>query len=271
MTPAFADPAREAKEHFQLASAAHKAGRFRDALKELMLAYALEPRPELLYAIAQVHVKLGECPQAISFYERFLASNPKAEHASRANAAITICKTNPPPPEAQQANPDKPREDLGPTREEHLRKAAEADALAASERRKTEEARLAAERDRENEKRYNRHPARTWAFVGMGLGAGSAIAGGVFALSARNAQSAFTDAGCGDRDSVLSAEQVATCRSDADRGERNALLGNILLGAGGAVFVTSLLVLVLDPGNVERPDPPRVGITPNSITYTARW
>ena len=270
-TPAFADSATEAKQHFELASVAHKAGRFRDALNELMLAYALEPKPELLYAIAQVHVKLGECPQAITFYERFLASNPKPEHAARANAAINICKTNPPPAEAQQADPAKPREDLGPTREEHLRKAAEADALAASERRKTEEARLAAERERENEKLYNRHPARMWALVGMGVGAGAAITGGVFGVSARNAQSSFNDAGCGERDAVLTSDQVDSCRGYAERGERNALLGNILMGAGGAVLATSVLILVLDPGNLERPEAPRVGITPHSITFTARW
>jgi tetratricopeptide (TPR) repeat protein len=270
-TTAFADSTTEAKQHFELASAAHKAGKFRDALNELMLAYALDPKPELLYAIAQVHVKLGECPQAITFYERFLASNPKPEFAARANAAINICKTNPPPAEAQVADPAKPREELGPTREEHLRKAAEADALAATERRKAEEARLAAERERENEKLYNRHPARLWALVGVGVGAGAAITGGVFGLSARSAQSAFDDAGCGQRDAVLTPDQVATCRSDAERGERNALLGNILVGAGGAVLVTSVIILVLDPGNLERPEAPRVGITPHSITFTARW
>jgi tetratricopeptide (TPR) repeat protein len=269
---AFADPAAEAKQHFEAASAAHKAGNFRKALEELMLSYALEPKPELLYAIAQVHVKLGECPQAITFYQRFLASNPKPEHAKRAQEAIHICKTAPPPPEKQApAEPEKPREDLGPTREEHLRKAAEADALAASERRKAEEARLAAEREREQEKRYNKHPARVWALVGMGVGAGTAIAGGVFAFKSRSAQTSFRDAGCGDRDTVLSAMDLVTCGGYADEGESNALLGNILMGAGGAVFVGSLILLIADPGNVERPDAPRVSITPRSITYTVRW
>lgn len=270
-TPVHADPAAESKQHFDLASAAHKEGRFRDALNELMLAYALDSRPELLYAIAQVHVKLGECAQAISFYERFLASNPKPEHAKRAQEAIAICKTSPPPPEATQADPAKPREDLGPTREEHLRKAAEADAVAAQERRKTEEVRIAAQRERDQEQRYNKHPARLWSFVGMGVGAAAIVGGGVFGLSARSAQTSFTDAGCGDRGAVLSADQVDSCRSDAETGERNALLGNVLLGAGGAVFATSLIILFVDPGNVERSDAPRVSVTPRSILFTARW
>lgn len=217
-----------------------------------------------------MHVKLGECPQAISFYERFLGSKPKPEQAKRAQEAITICKTNAPPPEPAKPDPAKPREELGPTREENLRKAAEADALAASERRKTEEARLAAERERDQDKHYDKHPARTWAYVGTGVGAGLAVTGGVFGFLARNAQASFADAGCGDRGTVLSADQVQTCRDDAETGERNALLGNILIGAGGAVLATALILLVVDPGNVERPDAPRVSVT-RSITFTARF
>lgn len=271
--PAAADPKAEATQHFERASVAHEEGRFRDALRELTLAYALDPRPELLYAIAQVHVKLGECPQAISFYQRFIASKPKPEHAARARQAITVCKTNPPPPEVPEANPSTPREELGPTREEHLRKAAEAEAIAAAERRKAEEARLAAEREREREKLYDRHPARLWSLIGAGVGTGGVIAGGMFGLSARSAQSSFSDAGCGEREAVLSAAQVAACRADAERGERNALLGNVLMGAGGAVLLASVLVFVIDPGNVERPQtaPARVTVTPSSITFTARW
>src|SRR5262245_1184185 len=196
---AYADSKSDAKQHFEAASAAHKAGKFRDALTELMTAYALDPKPELLYAIAQVHVKLGQCPQAITFYERFLAGNPKPEHAARARKAIDVCKTNPPPPEPEQADPSRPREDLGPSPEENVRKAKEAEATAATELRKAEDARIAADREREQEKRYDRHPARKWAYVVGGLGVAGAAAGAYFAVQARSAQTSFSDAGCGDR------------------------------------------------------------------------
>jgi hypothetical protein len=237
-----------------------------------MTAYALDPRPELLYAIAQVHVKLGECPQAITFYERFIASNPKPEHVARARQAIEVCKTNPPPPEAAQVDPAKPREDLGPSPEEHLRKAKEAEAAAATELRKAEEARIAAEREREHEKLYDRHPARKWAYVIGGAGLAGVAAGAYFAVSSRSAQTAFSDAGCGDRLQVLPADQVAQCQSDAERGERNALFANVGVGVGGALVVTSVLVFVLDPGNVERPTMgPRVSVTPTSIHLAVVW
>src|SRR5262249_38422468 len=53
---------------------------------------------ELLYAIGQIHVKLGECAKAITFYERFLATHPKQQQADAATEAITVCKQHPPEP-----------------------------------------------------------------------------------------------------------------------------------------------------------------------------
>lgn len=272
--PALADPKADSKEHFDRASAAHKEGRFAEALTELMTAYALDPRPELLYAIGQIHVKLGQCPQAITFYERFIASHPKPEHASRAAKAIEVCKTNPPPAEAPQAaDPAKPREDLGLAATENLRKAKEAEAITAIERRKAEEVRIAAERERERDKQYDRHPARKWAFVGGGVGLAAVIAGSVFAVSARNAQSDFDNAGCGVRTQRLSSDALDACDEALDRGEQRATLANIFLGAGAAVLATSVLVFVIDPGNVERPDraPALVTVSPGSVQLTVRW
>lgn len=269
---ASADSKADSQQHFVLASAAHKEGRFRDAVRELMTAYAFDPRPELLYAIGQVHVKLGECPQAITFYQRFLESKPKPEQALRAQKAIQICETNPPPAEPEQADPARPREELGPTKEEHLRKAAEAEAVVAIENRKTEEARLDAERERERERLYDLHPARKWAYTGVAIGVASLAVGGYFGMSSRGAQTAFTDAGCGERDQVLSPDQVAACRDDAERGERDALRGNVLMAVGAGVLVTSLLVFVLDPGNLERTQPaPRISLTAGSIHFTASF
>ena len=94
---AFGDPKAEAKEHIERATALHHDGHYAEALDELKTAYTLDPQPELLYGIAQIHVKLGQCPQAITFYERFLTSDPKPGPAGAARQAIEICKSNPPP------------------------------------------------------------------------------------------------------------------------------------------------------------------------------
>lgn len=87
-----ADAKKEAKQHLDKAGAAHKAGRYDEARKELEIAYTLDPQPALLYAIGQVHVMQGQCPRAITFYERFIASNPSREQAAKASEAIETCR-----------------------------------------------------------------------------------------------------------------------------------------------------------------------------------
>ena len=45
-----------------------------------------------------------------------------------------------------------------------------------------------------------------------------------------------------------------------------------MIGAGGSVVVASLLVYILDPGNIERPrERPNVSITPTSVQVMVRW
>ncbi len=95
---ALADPKADAKIHIDKATTLHGEGKFAEALEELKHAYTLDPRPELLYAIGQVHVQLGNCPQAITFYERFLSTKPDAGPAGAAREAIQTCKTAPPDP-----------------------------------------------------------------------------------------------------------------------------------------------------------------------------
>jgi tetratricopeptide (TPR) repeat protein len=94
-----ADARREAQAHLARATELHGAGAFAEALTELTIAYSLDPQPDLLYAIAQTHVQLGNCPQAILFYRRFLSTRPERVAASAALEAIEVCETAPPPPE----------------------------------------------------------------------------------------------------------------------------------------------------------------------------
>lgn len=95
---AAADDAKAtAQAHVTRATELHERGEFAAALDELKTAYALDPRPPLLFAMGQLHVQLGECGQAITFYERFLATRPERDQAALAREAITTCKTAPPP------------------------------------------------------------------------------------------------------------------------------------------------------------------------------
>jgi type IV secretory pathway VirB10-like protein len=105
-TTANASPKSEAKQHIKKAMKLHGDGKLREALDELTLGYALDPQADVLYAIGQVHVQLGDCAQAISFYERFLSSKPapKANAQAAAREAIKVCKTNPPKPPEPKAS-----------------------------------------------------------------------------------------------------------------------------------------------------------------------
>lgn len=123
-TRVHAGPKEEAAAHIERGTQAHAAGDYRGALVELQAAYKLDPQPELLYAIGQVYVKLDDCREAISYYERFLATKPDREAASEIDGAIAECKKRlpaapakpaepppkPPEPSSKPAEPPKPIE-----------------------------------------------------------------------------------------------------------------------------------------------------------------
>ena len=92
-----ADPRAEAKQHVDHATELHGRGQFAQALDELKTAFSLDPRPELLYAMGQLHVRLGQCPQAITYYRRYLTTKPGPSTSNAAIEAIEVCKRNPPP------------------------------------------------------------------------------------------------------------------------------------------------------------------------------
>jgi tetratricopeptide (TPR) repeat protein len=98
-----AGPKEDAQAHIVKATEAHQRSDFNVALQELEAAYAIDPQPDLLYAIGQVYVKLERCADAISYYERYLATAPTLEAAGQAQEAIDACKAKLPAPEPQPA------------------------------------------------------------------------------------------------------------------------------------------------------------------------
>jgi tetratricopeptide (TPR) repeat protein len=96
------------KAHMDRAAKAHKAGDYTLALDELQAAYAIDPQPKLLYAIAQVHAKLDDCAKAIEYYEQFIAATPDKNKQAVAQQAIDACKQRlaaEPPPEPAAVEP----------------------------------------------------------------------------------------------------------------------------------------------------------------------
>jgi len=73
--PAVADPTR-ARAHFDLAKRFFEVNEYRRAMEEFKVAYVEEPDPAFLYNIAECHRRLGEVPDALVFYRRFLLLAP---------------------------------------------------------------------------------------------------------------------------------------------------------------------------------------------------
>jgi len=97
-----------AKDHYAKAE-------FGASLADLAEAYHLDPRPDLLYAMAQIEVELGDCAGAIAHYKQYLGTNPsqKARDAAEKSKAAceeklgikpedtTVHQPPPPPPPAK--------------------------------------------------------------------------------------------------------------------------------------------------------------------------
>lgn len=78
----------QAKQHFKQGKALQDAGRYDDAVAEYRAAYEVDPRPEMLFNIAQVY-RLGNHKQAaIDYYQQYLAGQPDGPGAREARQWI---------------------------------------------------------------------------------------------------------------------------------------------------------------------------------------
>jgi hypothetical protein len=251
----------EGNQHYNL-------GEFAPALERYKTAYRILPLAAFQFNIAQCHRKLGQYKEAIAMYQNYLTGVPDASNRELVTQLIKESNTGI-EEEQKRIDADASRAaDVEKTKAENARKAREAEAFAAAEKHKAEQAQIAADRAR-----YDRHPARKWGYLSAGLGLAATGAGVFFVVRERSLQSSFDAAGCGDRTRLLTADAITQCRDDRESGEQAALFGNIGVAAGGAFLVTAALLLITDPGNVERPDDARVrvSVTPTSIDAVVRW
>jgi tetratricopeptide (TPR) repeat protein len=104
---ASAGPKQNAKVHIDRAAKAHKSGDLDTALAELQTAYAIDPQPQLLYALGQIYTKLGRCSEASDAYLRFLAlaKGTDANTAQVVKQAIEACKGPEPAPTPKEPPP----------------------------------------------------------------------------------------------------------------------------------------------------------------------
>jgi tetratricopeptide (TPR) repeat protein len=272
-------PTERAKALFTTGNRHYELGEFTQALEVYKQAYRVKALPAFQFNIAQCHRKLGQHHEAIQMYQAYLVGVPDAQNKALVDSLIAesraeIAAAEKAARDAEQAKLDAEKKKAEEARlaAEAARKAKEAEAAAEAERRRQIQAKLDAERQRELDKTYNRHPARKWMIATGVIGAATAGVGGYFAMRARNRQSAFDDRGCGEAEHSLPEAELDMCREDIDQGRKDARLANILIGAGGAVVLGSLIVYIIDPGNLERPkERANIAISPTSVQVVVRW
>ncbi len=75
--------AADFKTHYDLAMALYQAQRYEDAIPEFKAAYERDPKPGLLFNLAQSYRKAGHPREAIEYYDRYLSSEPKLDSEMR--------------------------------------------------------------------------------------------------------------------------------------------------------------------------------------------
>jgi hypothetical protein len=87
-------------------------------LTELQAAYEIEPQPKLVFAIAQVEAKLGNCDSAIDHYKQFLETTKDKAKQAVVKQAIAACKPKvegpPPAPMVEEPPPAPVVEEVPP-------------------------------------------------------------------------------------------------------------------------------------------------------------
>jgi len=71
------------KTHYDLAVALYQAQKYEEAIPEFKAAYDLDPRPGLLFNLAQSYRKAGHLREAIQYYDRYLTSDPRIDTDTR--------------------------------------------------------------------------------------------------------------------------------------------------------------------------------------------
>jgi tetratricopeptide (TPR) repeat protein len=274
-----AAPTDRAKALFAIGNRHYELAEYPQALETYRKAYRAKALPAFQFNIAQCHRKLGQHREAIQMYQAYLVGVPNADNKALVESLIAesraqIAAAEKAARDSEQAKLDTEKKKAEEARlaAEAAQKAKEAIVNAEIERRKQLQAKLDAERERELDKTYNTHPARKWMIATGVAGLAVAGAGAYFGLSARKHQSAFDDAGCGEPSQSLPEATLDACRDDKDTGTQHARLANILVGTGGGIVVASLLVYIIDPGNIERPkERATIAVSPSSVNVVIRW
>jgi hypothetical protein len=111
----------EAKRHLDAGNKLYLDGRYDDAVRELRAGYAIDARPDFLYALGQAERKRGDCKAAVRYYQAFVDTGQSPQRTVAVLVQIDRCKQelaaapatpqpsqSPPPPVAVEAPSQSP-------------------------------------------------------------------------------------------------------------------------------------------------------------------
>jgi len=101
--------AAEAKRHLDAGNKLYLDGRYDDAVRELRAGYALDARPDFLYALGQAERKRGDCKAAVRYYQAFVDTGQSPQRTVAVLVQIDRCKQElaaaPATPQTSQSPP----------------------------------------------------------------------------------------------------------------------------------------------------------------------
>jgi Tetratricopeptide repeat/TonB-dependent Receptor Plug Domain len=103
-----ADARQDAKRHYRSGMSLIAAGQLERGIAELKQAYAIKPHADVLYNIARAYVDLGEIREALAYFHRYAATDPKDRAQVEAVMARLSAATKVPIPSEQAAPPVAP-------------------------------------------------------------------------------------------------------------------------------------------------------------------
>lgn len=90
--PAGADTLKpEAQKHLDAGLALFDKGDYGKAIDEFTAAYGIDPKPKVLFALAQARRLSGDCDTAMDLYNKYLATLPSEAQTDAAKAAMKLC------------------------------------------------------------------------------------------------------------------------------------------------------------------------------------
>src|SRR5437588_456640 len=114
---AHADARSEASRHYRLGLDLLANGQTERAIEEFKAAYAIKPHPDPLYNIARAYLDLGNLPEALNYFRRYVATDPEDRAQTEvimARLAAALAPREPKPEEKKEPAPAEEKAEATP-------------------------------------------------------------------------------------------------------------------------------------------------------------